>query len=973
MNSPPDNAELMAAAAPELARALGKDVRWDPLTRALYATDASNYRIPPLAVVTPRDRDQVSAAVAVAAKHDLPILARGAGTSMAGNAVGAAIILDFTRHLDRILDLDPASRLVRVEPGVVAGRLNRSLAAHRLHFGPDPATLDRCTLGGMIGNNSCGAHSLAYGKTVHHLERMTVLLADGTRLEVDRDGPCGTEAASERVQSLARTLRAIGKAAAGEVRARYPRIPRRVSGYNLDEILPERSLNLAGLLCGSEGTLGVTLEATVRLVERPRAKALALLAFTDVPEALDAVPELTARHQPSAIELVDRTLVTRAAAVPRFHATRRLFDGGAGATLLVEVSGEAESDVRERIAAVGRERLPGLASARVIVEPAMQEEAWALRESALGLLWQGRGAAKPIAGVEDTAVAPQRLGEYVRSFRELLRAHGTAGSFYGHAGEGCLHIRVLIDLGATGGPAALRRLTEEVAELVLAYGGALSGEHGDGLARSELLGKMYGPAIVDAYRQVKAAFDPRGLLNPGKIVDPAPLDRSLRLAPGQTLREPVTFFDWSARDGIGRAVEACIGLGKCTKLDQGTMCPSYMVTRDERDSTRGRANALREAMRGELLGGGPLGSGSDAGFSDPRLAAALDLCLACKACKRECPTGVDMARMKAEFLALRRATGRRSWRDEAFAAFRAFSVSAALAPALANGVAGSRLGGALVRRLAGIHPRRSLPRFARRSFRAEFGRRSRGVPAAPKGARVVLLDDTFNNYQEPQILAAAATVLGRAGFAVELPARPICCGRPLISLGFLAEARSLGRELLAVLAAALDQGAFVTGCEPSCLLTFRDELPDLVPGPRARLLASRTRLLAELLVEQAAAPGALSGRAIVHGHCHERALTGMAATTTLLAGIQGLEWELLDSGCCGMAGGFGYTREHYPLSMANGERVLLPRARAAAADTILVADGTSCRHQIRDGAGRRAIHLAELLLPAGEPAASGGA
>jgi len=445
---------------------------------------------------------------------------------------------------------------------------------------------------------------------------------------------------------------------------------------------------------------------------------------------------------------------------------------------------------------------------------------------------------------------------------------------------------------------------------------------------------------------VKAAFDPKGLMNPGKLVAPAPLDRDLR-AQGPALREPVTFFDWSARDGIGQAVAGCIGVGKCRKLDQGTMCPSYMVTRDERDSTRGRANALREAMRGELLDG----------FGDERIAAALDLCLACKACKRECPTGVDMARMKAEFLALRRATGQRSWRDEAFAAFRGFSVSAAVAPWAANAITGG-LGGRLVRRLAGIHPARSLPRFARRSFRAAWR------PAAGGGQRVVLLDDTFNNYQEPQILASAATVLSRAGFQVELPSRPICCGRPLISMGFLAEARSLGRELLDVLAPALAAGAFVTGCEPSCLLTFRDELPDLVSDPRARVLASRTKLLTELLLEHDAAPRGLAARAIVHGHCHERALTGMQATTALLGQIQGLDWELLDAGCCGMAGSFGYTEEHYPISMAIGERVLLPRARAATADTLLVADGTSCRHQIRDGAGRRAIHLAELLAQA---------
>jgi FAD/FMN-containing dehydrogenase/Fe-S oxidoreductase len=961
MTSHKDSAARLGAARlgdarTALERAAPGEVRFDAVSRALYATDASNYRIAPLAVVTPRDGEQTAAVVAVAREHGLPLLPRGAGTSMAGNAVGAAIVLDFTRHMDRVLDLDLGARLARVEPGVVAGRLNRALAPHGLLFGPDPVTLDRCTVGGMVGNNSCGAHSLAYGKTVHHLERISVLLADGTRLDGDRDGPTGESGTSERVRELTRSLRAIAGGVAAEVRARYPRIPRRVSGYNLDEILPDRTLNLPGLLCGSEGTLGVTLETTLRLVERQPERALALLAFDDVPEALDAVPELIARHRLSALEIMDRTLTDGAAGDPRFQAARRLFEGGAGATLMIEVDGDDKASVGERIAAVGRERLRGMSSARVLIEDAAQQEAWGFRESTLGLLWHRRGLAKPIAGVEDTAVPPARLGEYVRAFRKLLRAHGTSGSFYGHAGDGCLHIRVMVDLGAAGGPTALRGISEDVADLVLAHGGSLSGEHGDGLARSELLERMYGPAIVGAYRQVKAVFDPQGLMNPGKIVDPAPLDRDLRLAPGIAVREPVTFFDWSARDGIGQAVDGCIGMGKCRKLDQGTMCPSFMVTRDERDSTRGRANLLREAMRGELLGGPPL----YLGFGDPAVEGALDLCLACKACKRECPTGVDMARLKAEFLALRRGAGRRSLRDEAFAAFRAFSASAAIAPWLANGIGTSRFGGAIVRRLAGIHPHRSLPRFAGRSFRASF----RPHPER-SGPRVVLLDDTFNNYQEPQILAAASAVLRRAGFAVELPAKPVCCGRPLISLGFLAEARSLGRELLNVLSPALEQGAVVTGCEPSCLLTFRDELPDLVADPRARLLASRTRLLAELLAEQGASPGTLARQAIVHGHCHERALTGMTATAALLGRIQGLEWELLDSGCCGMAGSFGYTREHYPLSMAIGERVLLPRARAASPDTLVVADGTSCRHQIRDGAGRRAIHLAELLYLAG--------
>ena len=956
----------LADATRKLERAVRGEVRFDGLSRALYATDASNHRIVPLGVVLPRHREDVEAAVRIAAEHGIPLLPRGGGTSLAGNTVGAALVLDFTKYMNRVLDFDPDSRRVRVEPGVVAGRLNRLVAGHGLVFGPDPATQDRAAIGGMIGNNSCGAHSLAYGKTVDHVENLVALLADGATLMAGRENSIGsgkrtsgsgerTSGSGDRASALVTYLHTLAAEAAELVRARYPRIPRRVSGYNLDELLPENGFNLAGLLTGSEGTLAVTVEATLRLNRRPPHRALALLAFDDVPEATDAVVELVDRHAPSALELIDRTLIERAGAVPRFRPALRLFDREAGATLLLEVAGEEMGEVRQRLKAVERSSLAGLRRTIALPGEKEQEEAWALRESALGLLWHVTGDAKPVAGVEDAAVPPARLGEYVREFRDLLRRHRTPGVFYGHAGDGCLHLRVLLDLKAGDGPSRLRHLAEEVCTLVLAYGGSLSGEHGDGIARSELLGRMFGPELIDVFRRVKSAFDPRGLLNPGKIVDPYPLDHHLRFGPGYRLREPVTFFDWSAREGIGRAVEACIGVGKCRKLDAGAMCPSYMVTLEETHSTRGRANALREALSGELLGG----------LTDPRLHAAMDLCLSCKACQRECPTGVDMARLKSEFMAHYRSEHGTPLRHRIFASIRRLSAIASLAPEAANRAAGHPVVGKLIRAAAGIHPQRSLPHFASEPFRRRWARRTAERSPRPAGAggkrRVVLFDDTFNHYQEPNILEAAVEVLERAGFEVTLPARPVCCGRPLYSLGFLDEARRCARELLQVLAPEIEAGVPIAGCEPSCLLTFRDELPDLVPGPLARRLARNARLLDELLVEADFAPGTLDGQAIVHRHCHEQALAGAQATVSLLTAIEGLDFEILDSGCCGMAGAFGYEREHYELSMAVGERVLLPRARAAPPGALIVADGTSCRHQIRDGTGREAMHIAELL------------
>jgi FAD/FMN-containing dehydrogenase/Fe-S oxidoreductase len=939
-----------------LAERIRGEVRFDEKSRILYSTDASLYQIRPVGVVLPRDADDVVHAVRMAAEHDVPVLPRGGGTALAGQTVGPALILDFSKYMNRIVEIDPDRRLARLEPGVRLDRLQRAARPYGLWFGPDPATIRQCNIGGMIGNNSCGARSLVYGKTGDHVHELDCVLPDGEQLRFAPISRDALAAAEGRTGELARRVLETLEPHRDQIRSRYPDIPRRVSGYNFDAILERPALNLADLIVGSEGTLATVVEARMGLVPLPPRQSLVLLAFRDRFSAFDAVPHILPEAGLSALEIVDSRVLQGARELFEYRPMAQLVPDDALGVLFCEFAGEDEAAVAELAHGFAQRaaNLPGSPWSGVFTDPTDQLAAWALRQAATGLLYRTTPTRdiKPQEFVEDTGIPPERLGAYTRRFEEIVARHGTRTGYFGHAGQGCLHIRVDLNLKRGEDVRRMQAIAEDVANLVVEFGGSLSGEHGDGLARSEFLPLMFGPEIIELHRRVKRIFDPAGRMNPGgKIVPPYQrMSDNLRFGEEYRADPPETFFDYSEDGGWDKAVEKCNGMAVCRKLDAGTMCPSYMVTLEEEHATRGRANALREAMRGNLPG-----------MRSEEVLEALDLCLECKACKTECPVGVDMARYKSEFLAQHyRATGRTPASARLFGGIHRAAKAASLAPRAAN--LGARLAGGVMRMAAGVDPRRKLPSLAPVPFRRWFDRRP---SAAGTGGRptVILLDDTFHNFFQPEPLIAAVTVLERAGYRVRIPQRQVCCGRPMISKGLLDEVRPVHQQLIDTLAPEVEAGAPVVGLEPSCILTFRDELPDLARDPRTAALKEAAYTLEEfLLTIPEYQPGTLRRRAVVHGHCHQKALVGMQPTRDLLGRVEGLDFEILDSGCCGMAGSFGYDRRHYEVSRAAGERVLFPAVRSAEAADLVVAPGYSCRTQIADFCdGRHSMHTAELL------------
>jgi FAD/FMN-containing dehydrogenase/Fe-S oxidoreductase len=948
-----------------LRAAIAGEVRFDRVTRALYSTDASVYQIEPLGVVVARNRDDIVTTVRLCHEFRCPLTMRGGGTSQAGQAVGSGVVLDTSKYVNRLLELDVERRTARVEPGIVLDELNAQLKPHNLRFAPDISTASRATLGGMMANNSAGARSLWYGITLHHVLEQHVVFADGTVAHLrdlspsELDAVCQDESIHGRG---CRVVRDLAAAHTAEIERRYPKLLRRVAGYNLNEFARlDQPFNLSRLMVGSEGTLGVVLEATVKLVPLPTAKAVMAIEFAGLLEALEAVP-LILRHRPSAVEVMDKFILDYTKQNAELQRRRQGFiSGDPGALLCVEFYADRAEDLPPRLQALEDDlRSHGYGDRYFhALDLAAQASIWSVREAGLGLSMAMKDDNKSLSFVEDTAVAPERLRDYIDRFLQIVLAHGTSAGVYAHASVGCLHVRPVVNLKTEAGVQTFESLANAVSDLVLEFGGALSGEHGDGLVRSPFMRKMFGPVLYEAFREIKRTFDPHGILNPGKIVDAPPLTANLRYGPAYRSRAPETWFDYSAWGGISGAVEMCSGLGACRKTLDGTMCPSYMATRDEAHSTRGRANTLRLVMAGRL---------DESGLGDEGVREVLDLCLECRACKAECPVGVDVARFKSEFLADYWKRHGTPLGARALGHVHALSKWASRMPGIANALAGSGPVKALNARLLGLHPDRPLPRWADRTLRAQWHE-----PTQPTDA--LLFNDTFTNYFHPEIGLAARDVLQATGLSVGLAAN-VCCGRPLISQGLLKEARELAAQNTKYLSARV--GRTLSGppsaiifLEPSCLSAIREDVPALLRGEeqqQALRVAERCVSFEEFLGRPEGRPegrplllGSGPSRILLHGHCHQKSMGGVPAAKALLERIPGTQVVDLDAGCCGMAGSFGYAREHFDVSRQIGERRLLPAARGLTEGEVLVAAGTSCRQQVSDFTGVRARHPAELL------------
>lgn len=941
-----------------LQQAVQGEVRFDAVSRMLYRTDASIYEMEPLGLVVPKDEADVVATVKIAAEQQAAVLPRGGGTSLAGQSVAAAVHVDFSKYMNRILEFDPDERWVRVQPGLVLDELNAFLQPYGLMFAPDVSTSSRANIGGMIGNNSCGAHSIIYGKTIDHVQELKVVLADGSQAVFGPldDAECERRARLDGLEGrIYREVRRIVRARQAQIRTGFPAVMRRVSGYNLDEFVGDAPFDLSKLVVGSEGTLCAVVEARLNLVELPAHKGLVAVHFHDLVESLEA--NLTALEtSPVASELIDKILLDQTQGSLEHAPSRRLLTGDPAALLIVEYYADSKAELNRKLDELEerlRARRMGYAFARA-VDAGDQQAIWGLRKAGLGLLMGMKGDPKPQPGVEDTCVQVAKLPDYVRRVVALMEELGIEAEYYGHASVGLLHIRPIFSLKDPEGIRLLRQIEERVSDMVREYGGTVSGEHGDGLARSEWIAKMFSPELVAAFAEVKDAFDPQGIMNPGKITRPPRMDEHLRYPEGYPTAPLETFFSFSEAGGFQEAVEMCSGVGHCRKKLVGTMCPSYMATLDEEHTTRGRANALRAALAGTL----PDGLHSQA------VHRVMDLCLECKACKAECPSSVDMAKLKYEFLAHYHRQHGYPLRSRLFADIARISrLGSALVP-LSNWLGRSGFNRWLLDALLGIDRRRRLPSFARQPFSRWFaGRR----PARGAKGRVVLFNDTFVEYNEPAIGRAATRILERAGYEVVLAEGKVCCGRPLISKGFLERARALAQRNIEVLAPWAEQGVPIIGLEPSCASALSDDYLDLVDDPQGRRVAEQVVLLEDFLV--GAAPLDLefnqtARHILVHGHCHQKALTGTAATLAVLNMPPGFRAEEIPSGCCGMAGSFGYEKEHFDISRAVGQERLFAVLEGVAEDVEIAAVGTSCRHQIADFTGRQARHWAEIFVEA---------
>ena len=968
---------------------LSGEVQFDRFSRGRYATDASHYQIMPVGVVAPRTIEEAERAIDIARAEGVTVLARGGGTSQAGQTVGSSLVVDCSKYLTRILDLDIKGARCTVEPGIVLDELNRQLKPHGLWFPVDISTASRATIGGMAGNNSCGGRSLRYGTMRDNVLSIEAVLADGTLAHFGSIGGSADDVPAP-LRPLARDLLAIGAREADEVAARFPKVQRRVGGYNLDALVPGKNdINLAHVLVGSEGTLGFSTRIELKLSPLLGRRAVGACHFGSFREAMNAAQHIV-HLLPIAVELIDRTMIELAREIPIFKPTLEKFVRGTPEAILLVEFGEPDHEenlcrlrrLKEMMGDLGfawdktGDKWGGVVE---VLNPDLQAAITEVRTSGLNIMMSMKDEGKPVSFVEDCAVPLEHLADYTSRLTAIFEKHGTRGTWYAHAGSGCLHVRPILNLRQDKDVHAMRAIAEEAFAMVREYKGSHSGEHGDGLVRSEFNEPMFGSRLARAFEEVKDRFDPQGLYNPGKVVRPPKFDdRSLfRYAPGYRGEAIKTRLDWSAFPGSGGgfqgAVEMCNNNGACRKLAGGAMCPSYRVTRDERDVTRGRANSLRLAVTGQL--------GPDVLASD-EMADTLKLCVSCKACRRECPTGVDMARMKIEVLAARLEKHGLRLHDRLVGFLPHYAPFAAHWPWLANLRDRWPLARKASEMLAGFSGRRSLPRWRKDVYRDRSDWAYKTASTAEPMREVVLFADTFNRYFERENLDAAMSVLVAAGYHVHaaLPAdgddRPLCCGRTFLSVGAVDEARREMQRTLDALAPDVKRGVPVIGLEPSCLLSFRDELPSLIKGEAVDALAAQAMLLEEFLAREQKEGrlnlplGSLPKKALLHGHCHQKAFDAMGAVESVLRLVPKLEVQTVESSCCGMAGSFGYDAETIDVSLKMGELSLLPAVRKAPADALIVADGTSCRHQIHDGTDRDALHVARVLAMS---VAAGGA
>jgi FAD/FMN-containing dehydrogenase/Fe-S oxidoreductase len=951
----------------DLRRTVRGEVRFDQSSKALYAADASNYRQVPLAVVVPADVDDLLETLAACHRNDVPFLPRGGGTSQNGQCVNVAVVADASKYVNRVVSVDPVARVAIVEPGVVCDTLRNAAEAHGLTFAPDPATHSRCTLGGMIANNSCGAHSVMAGKTVENVEALDIATFDGARFWV---GPTPDDeleriiTAGGRQGEIYAALKQLRDTYAEQIRAKFPQIKRRVSGFNLDQLLPENGFNVARALVGTEGTCAVTLQAKVRLVKSPAKRVIVVAGFIDIYTAADAVPHFM-RCGPIAIEGLDRAIIRGLQARGLKKDEIALLPKG-DAWVVLEFGANTHEDAVRQAEMASVFFLSGEAGPNVSVilveDRALQAKIWSIRETGASAvaLSVDPDTPDPVVGWEDAAVDPMRLGDYLRAFQALVDRYGYETSLYGHFGDGCVHARVTFDLRSVAGVATWRAFLREAAELVVEFGGSLSGEHGDGQAKAEFLPIMYGPELMHAMEQFKAIWDPHNRMNPGKVVHAYRADENLRMGPAY---KPVTWqtkltFATPQGNGFQREIERCIGMGKCRSLEGGTMCPSYRATREEKYSTRGRAHLFWEMLQGDVIAGG---------WQSREVKQALDTCLACKGCKSDCPTHTDMASYKAEFLSHYYETNRRPRQALFMGRIGQWAPCASRFPSLTNFLTSSRSLARISKWVAGVAPQRNLPVFAPRTFRKiakDHLAPMRLAPTSKPHGKVILWVDTFNDHFLPEVATAAYEVLSRIGYEVVLPHKRLCCGRPLYDYGLLDEARALLRTAVQELAEDIRHGVPVVGLEPGCLSIFKDELLKQLPDdPMAKKLSAQTYLFSDFLALTDFAWPALDADVVVHGHCHQKSIFGMKGETALLDKI-GVRWKLLDTGCCGMAGSFGFSLDHHEMSMKIGEDKLLPLIRGTSRTTFIVTNGFSCREQIAQATGRGSIHIAQLALKA---------